>query len=366
MKSTTIAFALMATFTGCSGMTTSMVPAVKASPTEFRATLVGYDEERPVEISTVKGRFRLVDGDRIFVGDLDPEGEVVVLGPKTKTFFRYRQGKFSELFETHDRPAATRYAGATNASGVQLMSQLLAPMRSPCEAASQDRTHQVCEHSEAGENLQSWSHTYHSRSSAQEGFKKYEVTVSHLYNTQLGMIVSASQGLYFRDPVIGEISGQDFEVPHDYTQILSDEELRDPRFGYIGSPSVFSGSGWEGFLELVTDQPPPPERPNRTYQKEKWWSKGDSPDIVYLERLYCHEKVDFDKLPLELHFAFPIKAWDEPTEFGEHSFRDGPTKLTFVAENQIFKINVLEESRAELIPKIAKSLIARAKKDKNI
>jgi hypothetical protein len=363
MKSPIGALALLAILPGCS-LPTPVVPAAQAAPTEFRSTLVGYGEKRAVEISTKKGRFRLEDKGRVLIGDLDRKGEIVVLSADTRTYFRSKFNKFAELLESHGRPAATRYEGAVNSSLIQVRDQVLAPMQGPCQVVARDRPHQDCQHTSSGEHLQNWTHTSHGRTSAQAGFKATQATLTHGYNTELGVIVSASEGPYLKSPEVVDLANDRFEVPEGYSELLSEDQLRDPRFDYLATPSSFSGSDWEGFMEFVNDGPPPPERPKWTYQKEKWWPRAGGQDLVLVERLYSYGRLNLDKLPLDQHFAFAVKAWDKTPEFGERCFRESPKSVVFAVHNQLFKIQVTQDSRIELIPQLAEALVARARKDR--
>ncbi len=357
-------------FCSCSGLPTQPVARQAAPPVEFVAQLSGADERYPVEISTKKKRFRLEREGKLFLGSLDPEQrEVLVVDPKARTFFRADPKRFSQLFDTHDRPAATRFDGAINqvfAAG--LRDRVLFPFQSPCEAVGTTGSHQECLSAPTSGGLVIWTHKTKRITSPQDGLRKIETSVQYTDNPELGVLVGGPQNsIFFEQVEVKELPEDRFTVPDSFREMLSDEELRDPRFGYLGGPKLFPESQWTEFMEFERDIPPPPGSPMWTFQTEKWQEKGDGPsrEMVWLDRLYSHRPFDPSKLPPgDGDHAFAnLKAWDPKAEAGTHSFREGPLSLVFTTHDQVFRIKVLNETMADQIPVIAKALEERARRD---
>ncbi|MFA5504878.1 MAG: hypothetical protein WC314_03270 [Vulcanimicrobiota bacterium] len=352
---------------GCNGPITSKpkVPPVTTPKTEFRANFFDHDQQLdPIEISTVQGRFRLERDGKVFVGDLDPKGEVAVLNPEKRTYFQYQPTRFSSLFSTHDRPAATRYEGAVRSSGLRTVSERVAlAFRSPCDAATEWRQdHRICEWMESGPDLRTFTHEFFGRKSMREGFEKTRSSVTHVYNTKLGVLMDGPQGGYLRDIEIADIADDRFEIPPGYVDLVSDEVLRDPRFGYIGSFDMLQGVELEPFMEFVIQTPPVPAPPEWIYQKEKWWVKGDSSRWLFIERSYPLAHFDPRQVPFNIDHRFQVKAWDEHPEVGELSMRDPKGNLVFYGKGQLFKLTLPEEFFGDLEVELAEKLLSKVSK----
>lgn len=357
-------------FCSCSGPPTQPVARQAATPVEFVAQLSRAGERYPVEISTKEKRFRLEREGKLFLGHLDPEQrEVMVVDPKTRTFFRADPKRFSQLFDTHDRPAATRFDGAINQLLVSDVREgILFPFKSPCEAVSVTGSHQECLSAPASGGLVTWTHKTKRITSPQDGLRTVETSVQHTDNPELGVLVAGPQNSpVFEQIEVKELPEDRFTVPDGFREILSDEELRDSRFGYLGGPKLFPESQWTEFMEFERDIPPPPQSPLWTFQTEKWQERVDGPsrEMVWLDRLYSHRPFDPSKLPPgDGDHAFAnLKAWDSKAEAGTHSFREGPLSLVFTTHDQVFRIKVLNETMADQIPVIAKALEERARRD---
>lgn len=357
-------------FCSCSGLATQPVARQAATPVEFVAKLSGSGQRYPVEISTKKRRFRVERDGKLFLGSLDPEQrEVMVVDPKARTFFRADPKRFSQLFDTHDRPAATRFDGAFNqVFAADVRDSVVFPFKSPCEAVGTTGSHQECSSAPAADGLVTWTHKTKRITSPQDGLRKIETSVQFTDDPKLGVLVGGPENWpLFEQIEIQELSEDRFAVPDGYRERLSDEELRDPRFGYLGGPKLFPESQWTEFMEFERDIPPPPNSPLWTLQSEKWQEKGSGPsrEVVWLDRLYSHRPFDPNKLPPgDGDHAFAnLKAWDPEAEAGTHSFREGPLSLVFTTHDQVFRIKVLNETMADQIPVIAKALEERARRD---
>ena len=355
----------------CSAPPTAKVPRKPAGPAEFQAKLVDGGKRYPIEVSTEKGQFRLERDGKLYLGDLDTKsGKLLVIDPKSKTFFRADAQRYSQLFDTHDRPSATRYEGAANALLLtDLRESVHAPFKSPCETFSDTYGgHQKCVSQNTSGGLVSWTHTNKRVTSPQDGMRKVESTARYLDNPELGVLVGGpANARFFEQLQVKKLTEDRFTLPEGFREVLSDEQLRDPRFGYLAPSDLFPETQWTEFMDFARDIPAPPQAPLWTYQKEHWQERGDGPsrEMVWIERLYSHQPFDPKKVVLaDVDHAFAnVKTWDKQAEAGSLSFREGPLSLVFTAHDQVFRIKVLKESMADQIPRIAKALEVRAKRD---
>ena len=345
---------------GCGHLNTPKVPGVAIPQTEFRAKLVGFrGDQEDVEISTRRQRFRLHRKGKIFLGDLQPKGEVWILSAEARTFFHYTPQRESELFKSHGRPGATRYRDAVNASGVKVIDEVLAAFMSPCQAASRFSTHQGCEHTDSGPHLQSWTHTSYRRTDLRAGYKEVPITRHHSYDTSLGVLVAPSDSICLAHPETVSFDEGTFQVPPDYQELLSDKELRDPRFQYVGTPNMLPGRTMEGFMMFALDFPPPPDRPKWFYQQEKWWSHETKQKQVYIERAWARAPFDPHQVPFNVEYKFVVKKWDEKPEVGQLSWRESPRSLVFYGDHQLFRVSVSHPKLEKRLLPLCRSLLKR-------
>ena len=265
------------------------------------------------------------------------------MNPKSKTFFRFEPKRYSSLFETHGRPAATRYEGALNASGIKsVRGPLLLPFKSPCDVAYRNQ-HKVCEWKDTGPNERTFTHEYFGRKSARQGFDKRNSRSQHVYNTKLGVITGGPSGTYlFKNIEETDIEDSRFEVPDDYQDLMSDEALADERFQYTGEPNMVEGEELEPFMNFVSQAPPPPAKPDFVWTDENWWVKTDYQRKLSISRVY--PLVDFDptKVPFNIEHWIDVKKWDEKAEVGEYSVRS-KGGIVFYAKGQLFRVSAPEE-----------------------
>lgn len=340
------------------------VPPVPVAETEFKATLAWAGQQHPIEVSTKRQKFRLEKDGKVYIGDL--EGKLVwALNTESKTCFRYEKGRESSLFKTHGRPGATRYRDAVNGSMVgSAVAGVRQPFLSPCEAATKSLgQHRICNVVQAGPDLKRYTHEFHRRLSMQEGFKEKVSTTDHLYNTRLGVLVGGSYG-HFLDIQEQELPAERFQVPEDYRELLSDEDLADPRFQYIGKPDMVDGLELEPFMEFFLQYPPPPAEPQWIYQIEKWWVKGQSRKFMFIERAYPVGEFDPTQLPIKVDYKIQVEKWDETPEVGEFSYRHEKGPLTFYGGGQIIKLTAAEKTFGDDVA-LAKKLLELTSRERS-
>lgn len=230
--------------------------AQKRVPTEphflVKGSYSGASGPRTVWIDGKLGRARVDTDSKIFLINLATRS-YKALSPKEKVYFSYDLKRQQKLELDHLMAEASIYREAGNESrGELILQELRMVLGHPCErSVARLGYHAGCEHSDAGNGTQQWTHSTNRRGPLQEGFKKRSSLLTNSYEPRRGLILSenyqssfGSGAHSFTPQEDAKPSEQELELPAGYKEVLTDIELTAKALRPIGSPSMLGSSNW--------------------------------------------------------------------------------------------------------------------------
>lgn len=238
---------------GCGKLPTKPQKRVPTEPHFLvKGSYTGPSGTHTVWLDGKLGRARVDTDSKIFLINLATRS-YKALSPKEKVYFNYDPKRQQKLELDHLMAEASIYREAGNESqGELILQELKMLLGHPCErSVARLGYHAGCEHSDAGNGTQQWTHSTNRRSSLQEGFKKRSTSLTNSYEPRRGLILSenyqssfGSGAHSFTPQEDAKPSEQDLELPAGYKEVLTDAELTAKALRPMGSANMVGGSNW--------------------------------------------------------------------------------------------------------------------------
>ncbi len=352
---------------GCAPAETSSPPAapVPLPPDlEFTASLsIDGGRSSSLSVSLPQNRFRLEQGNLVFIGPLDQLDGTLACNNTDQTYFQFSEQTLAELESSRARDALQRYQSALSHSGIRGASQSVKwPFQNPCERAQQllnEHTH--CAAKTVGPARQVWIHRATHREGMQRAFQQVERTVEHEFDPSLGLLLRESVSSSDRNTVstgpalqsvrVTKLEPATFAIPAGYREVATEQEMATETRREIGWPEMIPGRTFLKAKVYVVDDPPAPAAPRWSIVRERWiHTEGrEIAAVIKITSAVPHFAADVTTLPVEVGHDFQISQWDDITEVGQESWRRSRRAITFADRGILFHVDVFPEELAEIV-----------------